>query len=77
MQTAAIGYVPRPVGSPTPEEVLETMTPQEPYVVSDLVGEFEDTNKSTIRNRLEYLTDEGQVRRKKHASQTVTYRRLF
>lgn len=70
-------YVPRPVGSPTPEEVLEEMTPQEPYVVTDLVDKFEDAAKSTIRNRLEYLAQNDRVKRKKHASQAVTYRRLY
>lgn len=80
MATDTSRYVPRPVEDPQPEEVLEAMTPQEPYVVSDLLAEFEDvydTNKTTIRNRLEYLVDEGHVRRKKHSNRTVTYRRLF
>lgn len=73
--------VPRPVESPTADEVFEAMTPMEPYVVSDLLTHFEsrgvDTNKGTIRNRLELLNQEGRVRRKKHESGAVTYRRLY
>lgn len=79
MTTDAKRYVPRPVEDPQPEKVLAAMTPQEPYVVSDLLAEFneEETNKTTIRNRLEHLVDEGDVRRKKHSNRTVTYRRLY
>jgi DNA-binding GntR family transcriptional regulator len=54
------------------------MAENEPYVVADLVAEFEDeygTARGTVRNRLEYLVDEGEVKRKKHANGTVTYRR--
>lgn len=73
--------MPRPVESPTADEVYDAMTPGEPYVVSDLHAYFESvgisTNKGTIRNRLEYLDQEGRVRRKKHESGAVTYRRLY
>lgn len=54
------------------------MADTEPYVVADLVAAFEgeyDPARGTVRNRLEYLVDEGKVVRKKHANGTVTYRR--
>lgn len=81
MATNHASTVPRPVEPPTADEVYQAMTPSEPYVVSDLLAYFEtqgvDTNKGTIRNRLEYLAQEGRVRRKKHESGAVTYRRLY
>lgn len=80
MTTDAIRYVPRPVEPPTADEIYDAMTPQEPYVVADLLSVFRDeydTNSTTIRNRLEFLVNEGRVRRKKHANRTVTYRRLY
>lgn len=70
--------VPRPRDPPLPEEVLGRMAVNEPYVVADLVAEFNDEYgpaRGTVRNRLEYLVDEGEVERKKHANGAVTYRR--
>lgn len=70
--------VPRPRDPPLPEEVLGRMVENEPYVVADLVAEFEDEYgpaRGTVRNRVEYLVDEGKVQRKKHENGTVTYRR--
>jgi len=80
MVASASSDVPHPVVDPTPDEVYAAMTPGEPYVVADLLAHFDDiydTNKNTIRNRLEYLVEEDKVRRKKHQSRTVTYRRLY
>jgi len=54
------------------------MAENEPYVVADLVAEFEDEYgpaRETVRNRLEYLVDEDGLERKKHANGTITYRR--
>lgn len=68
----------RPRDPPLSDEVLATMVPNRCYVVADLVAEFEeqyDPSRGTIRNRLEYLVEEGEVERKKHANDTVTYRR--
>lgn len=49
------------------------------YVVADLVAEFEDEydpSRGTVRNRLEYLVEDGKVERRKHANGAVTYRRI-
>ena len=70
--------VPRPRDPPLPDEVLEQMVPNRCYVVADLVVEFEDDYnpaRGTVRNRLEYLVEQGDVERRKHANGTVTYRR--
>lgn len=71
--------VPRPRDPPLPEEVLEEMVPNRCYVVADLVVEFEEQYspaRGTVRNRLEYLAEQGDVERIKHANDTVTYRRI-
>lgn len=70
--------VPRPRDPPLPDEVLEQMVINRCYVVADLVVEFEeqyDPARGTVRNRLEYLVEEGDVERRKHANGAVTYRR--
>lgn len=70
--------VPRPRDPPLPDEVLEEMVANRCYVVADLVVEFEDEHdpaRGTIRNRLEYLVEEGDVDRRKHSNDTVTYRK--
>lgn len=69
--------VPRPRDPPLPDEVLGQMIENRCYVVADLVVEFEDEYdpaRGTIRNRLEYLVEEGDVDRQKHANGSVTYR---
>jgi Fe2+ or Zn2+ uptake regulation protein len=71
--------VPRPRDPPEPDAVLDAMVQNRCYVVADLVVEFEDEHdpaRGTVRNRLEYLVEEGDVQRVKHANGTVTYRRL-
>lgn len=71
--------VPRPREPPVPDELLEKMVVNRCYVVADLVFEFEeeyDPARSTMRNRLEYLVEQGDVERRKHANGTVTYRRV-
>lgn len=53
--------------------------PNRCYVVADLVVMFEDEYdpaRGTVRNRLEYLTEQDAVKRRKHANGAVTYRRL-
>lgn len=70
--------VPRPREPPQPDEVEEAMVPNRCYVVADLVAKFEseyDPARGTVRNRLEYLVEEGVVERIKHENGTVTYRR--
>lgn len=71
--------VPRPRKPPEPDEVLDEMAVNRCYVVADLVVEFEDEydpSRGTVRNRLEFLVEEGDVERVKHANDTVTYRRV-
>lgn len=79
MAESAAQDVPRPRDPPSPEEVLEAMVEGRCYVVADLVAEFETEygmTRGTIRNRLEYLTERGDVERRKHANGAVTYRRV-
>jgi hypothetical protein len=78
MAETATRHVPRPRDPPHPDEVLERMVTNRCYVVADLVVEFEDEYdpaRGTVRNRLEYLVEEGDVERRKHANGSVTYRR--
>lgn len=78
MAEIASRNVPRPRDPPLADEVLEQMVPNRCHVVADLVVEFEDIynpSRGTVRNRLEYLVEEGDVERRKHANGTVTYRR--
>ena len=79
MAETATGTVPRPREPPLPDELLEEMVPNRCYVVADLVVEFEeqyDPSRGTVRNRLEYLVESGDVERRKHANGAVTYRRI-
>lgn len=78
MSETATENVPRPRDPPLPDEVLDTMVANRCYVVADLLVEFEEKYepaRGTVRNRLEYLVEEGEVKRRKHANGTVTYRR--
>lgn len=71
--------VPRPREPPLPDELLDEMVPNRCYVVADLVVEFEseyDPSRGTVRNRLEYLVQDGDVERRKHENGAVTYRRI-
>lgn len=79
MAETATGTVPRPREPPLPDELLDEMAVNRCYVVADLVVEFEDEYdpaRGTIRNRLEYLVEQGDVERIKHVNGTVTYRRV-
>jgi hypothetical protein len=78
MEQSTSETVPRPRDPPLPDEVLEKMVANRCYVVADLVVKFEeqyDPARGTIRNRLEYLVEEGDVARRKHSNDTVTYRK--
>jgi len=78
MAETAVQNVPRPRDPPQPQEVLDQMVMNRCYVVADLVAEFEEQygpSRGTVRNRLEYLVEEGNVERRKHVNGTVTYRR--
>jgi len=79
MSEAASRYVPRPRDPPSPDEVLDRMEKNRCYVVADLLADFKgeyDLSRGTVRNRLEYLVEDGKVERRKHANGTVTYRRI-
>jgi Fe2+ or Zn2+ uptake regulation protein len=79
MAGTATRYVPRPRDPPHPDEVLDRMVENRCYVVADLVVDFQDKHdpsRGTVRNRLEYLVEDGTVERRKHANGTVTYRRI-
>jgi Fe2+ or Zn2+ uptake regulation protein len=78
MTETSTQYVPRPRDPPQPQEVLEQMVTNRCYVVADLVVKFENQygpSRGTVRNRLEFLVEEGNVERQKHTNGTVTYRR--
>lgn len=78
MVGTATRNVPRPRDPPLPDEVLDHMVKNRCYVVADLVVAFEDEydpSRGTVRNRLEYLVETGEVERRKHANGAVTYRR--
>jgi DNA-binding HxlR family transcriptional regulator len=65
--------VPRTPGEPTPEQVLEAMTPCEPYTVSDLVDRYDDTSRWTVQRRLDTLVEDGEVSKKNHTKNRVSY----
>jgi len=64
--------VPRPQESPTLEEVLALMAVGEPYTTGDLADQFE-ASRWTIERRLEDLHDAGEIQRKKHAANRVSW----
>jgi hypothetical protein len=79
MEDPSYQIVARPRDPPLPKTVLQEMVVNRCYVVADLVAKFEaeyQPSRGTIRNRLEYLVDEGQVDRRKHENGAVTYRRV-
>jgi len=65
--------VPRTPEEPTPEQVLEAMTPCEPYTVSDLVDRYDDASRWTVQRRLDTLVKDGEVNKKKHTENRVSY----
>lgn len=67
-----IVLVPWEPEDPGPHQVYLAMEPGEPYTAGELSEQF-DVTRHTIHNRLETLVDMGEVRRKKHAPNRVTY----
>ena len=65
--------VPRTPEEPTPQQVLEEMNPCEPYIVSDLVDAFPDASRWTVQRRLDSLVEEGELSKKKHTENRVSY----
>ncbi len=69
--------VARPREEPTHEQVLGVMDSSRGYSVADLLTELDgegiETNRWTVRERLEDLANEGRVRRVDHENGSVTY----
>ena len=65
--------VPRQPEEPTPEQVFDAMTPCEPYIVSDLVERYDDASRWTVQRRLDTLVEDGEVNKKKHTENRVSY----
>lgn len=73
MADSQANSVPRQPEEPTPEQVLDEMNPCEPYSVSDIVDAFEDTSRWTVQRRLDTLVEDGEVEKKKHGENRVSY----
>jgi predicted transcriptional regulator len=65
--------VPRKPEEPTPKQVLKKMRPCEPYTVSDIEALFDDISRWTIQRRLETLLEQGEIQKKKHAENRVSW----
>jgi DNA-binding HxlR family transcriptional regulator len=65
--------MPRTPEDPTPEDVLAEMEPGVPYTVGDLTEQFEEVSRWTLQRRLEALHEAGEIRRKKHAENRVSW----
>lgn len=65
--------VPRPPDEPTPDTVLDTMTTCEPYTVGDLTDVFDDVSRWTLQRRLDTLVERGDIAKKKHSENRVSY----
>jgi DNA-binding HxlR family transcriptional regulator len=59
--------------SPTAQQVLSEMDACEPYTVSDLQDVFSDTSRWTIQRRLDTLVEQGDLSKKKHSTNRVSY----
>ena len=64
--------VPRTPDDPDPEDILAEMDPGTPYTVADFEGRW-DVSRWTIRRRLEELHEEGEIQRRKHSDNVVTW----
>ena len=73
MADAQPNAVPRTPDEPAPQQVLEEMSPCEPYTAGDLTDVFDDVSRWTIQRRLETLHEDDQIRKKKHADNRVTW----
>lgn len=65
--------VARTPDAPTPEDVLAEMRVCEPYTVGELTDIFADTSRWTVQRRLDTLHENGEVRRKKHDENRVSW----
>jgi DNA-binding HxlR family transcriptional regulator len=53
--------------------VLAEMSVCEPYTVGELEETFEDASRWTIQRRLDALVEDGEISKKKHAENRVSY----
>lgn len=58
---------------PTPEQVLDELSPCEPYTANDLEDIFEDASRWTIQRRLDSLHEDGKIQKKKHSETRVSF----
>lgn len=72
MSDSETANVPRTPEEPTADQLLDLMQPCVPYTVSDLVDEF-DTSRWTVQRRLDSLVEDGELRKKKHGENRVSY----
>jgi len=63
----------RPQSNPGAEQILTEMNHCEPYIVSDLEDLFSDASRWTIQRRLETLVENGDIEKKKHTENRVSY----
>ena len=73
MADSTTDHVTRPTEDPTASEVLSAMAICQPYTVGDLADHFPQASRWTIQRRLDDLVDIGDVRKKKHAKNRVSY----
>jgi predicted HTH transcriptional regulator len=58
---------------PTVDQVRDELSVCEPYTVSDLADVFDSASRWTIQRRLDTLVDQGDLNKKKHAKNKVSY----
>ena len=58
---------------PTPKQVLGEMSLCEPYTVSDLADAFSNASRWTAQRRLDSLVEDGELSKKKHTKNRVSY----
>ena len=65
--------MPRTPDEPTPQQVLDYLEVCEPYTVSDIKDEFNESSRWTIQRRLDSLVDSNKISKKRHSENRVTY----
>jgi predicted HTH transcriptional regulator len=69
-ETDSVARTPK---EPTPKQVLREMSLCEPYTVSDLADAFSDASRWTVQRRLDSLVEDGELSKKKHTKNRVSY----
>jgi predicted ArsR family transcriptional regulator len=65
--------VPRTPDGPTKQDILAEMRPCESYKAADINEQFSDVSRWTIQRRLDSLHAAGDVEKKKHADDSVSW----